>query len=227
MDIKYKRLFRRTVVALLILGLFSAIAVFAIDSYVRNYGAPYILSAEEAPQADAVMVLGSLVYSGGHPSLILKDRLLTAFDVYQLQKAPKILVSGDHGRVEYDEVNAMKSYLMDRGVADADVFMDHAGFSTYESMYRARDVFIAESLIVSTQRYHLYRALYIARKLGLEAWGVAADRQDYGSMIIGCEIREVLARVKAFLYVEILKPQPTYLGDAIPVTGDGRATNDK
>ena len=82
-------------------------------------------------------------------------------------------------------------------------------------------------MIISTQEYHLPRALYIARRLGLEAYGVAADRQDYGSMLTGCKIREVGARVKAFLYVEILKPEPTYLGEAIPVSGDGRLTNDK
>ncbi len=104
------------------------------------------------------------------------------------------------------------------------VFMDHAGFSTYESIYRARDVFKAEKVIIVTQKYHLYRALYIADRLGLEAFGVACDTREYAGQSYR-DIREYAARVKDFL-VCIVKPEPTYLGEAIPVSGDGDATND-
>ena len=134
-------------------------------------------------------------------------------------------MSGDHGRAEYDEVNVMKTYATDCGVPSQDVFMDHAGFSTYESMYRAKEIFGVKKMVIVTQEYHLYRALYTAEKLGIEVKGVACDRYIYEGQIYR-EIREILARDKDFLYC-IFKPTPTYLGEAIPVSGDGNLTNDK
>ena len=105
--------------------------------------------------------------------------------------------------------------------------MDHAGFSTYESLYRARDIFQVKKVIIVTQRYHLLRALFIARELGLEAYGVAADKHDYGSVMATYEVREMAARNKDFWMAKVFKPQPTFLGEAIPVFGDGGATDDK
>ena len=133
-----------------------------------------------------------------------------------------LLMSGDHSRETYDEVNAMKDYAVAAGVPSSDVFMDHAGFSTYESMYRARDVFEARRVIIVSQKYHLYRAVYDARALGLEAWGVAAEDIAYTGQWLR-ELREILARDKDVFYCW-LKPQPTFLGEAIPVSGDGDAT---
>lgn len=145
-------------------------------------------------------------------------------ELYEAGAAPKLLMSGDHGREEYDEVNAMKQFALEKGIASADVFMDHAGFSTYESLYRAKEVFGAEKIIIVTQRYHLYRALYIADRLGLEAVGVAADQRSYAGQTRR-DIREVLARNKDFL-TGIFRPEPTYLGEMIPIFGDGDLTND-
>ncbi len=139
--------------------------------------------------------------------------------------APKLLMSGDHGRKDYDEVNSMKKYAMEQGIPDEDIFMDHAGFSTYESMYRARDVFAAKRILIVTQSYHLSRAVYIARKLGLEAYGVPSDLQSYTRQFI-YDTREILARDKDFIFT-VLKPEPTYLGDIIPISGSGALTNDK
>lgn len=133
-------------------------------------------------------------------------------------------MSGDHGREGYDEVNAMKQYAMVAGVPSSDVFMDHAGFSTYESMYRAKEIFQAQKVVIVSQEYHLYRAIYIAQALGLDAYGVAADGEDYAGQWQR-DAREVLARVKDF-FTSIWKPEPTYLGEAIPVSGDGDVTND-
>ncbi|MBR2471712.1 MAG: YdcF family protein, partial [Clostridia bacterium] len=119
----------------------------------------------------------------------------------------------------------MKRAAVDAGIPSEDVFMDHAGFSTYESMYRARDIFEADKIIIVTQEYHLYRAIYIARELGIEAYGVSSD---YGNIYGGQSIREnreILARFKDFVKV-IFKPEPTYLGETIPVSGDGDNTND-
>ncbi len=125
---------------------------------------------------------------------------------------------------EYDEVNAMKQYAVENGVSSVHVFMDHAGFSTYETVYRAREVFEADKVIIITQEYHLYRALYIADKLGLEAYGVSADLNKYAGQSMR-DFREVLARCKDWAMC-ILKPEPTYLGDSIPVNGNGDVTND-
>ena len=135
------------------------------------------------------------------------------------------MMSGDHGRVNYDEVNAMKAYAVENGVPSEDVFMDHAGFSTYETVYRAKEIFGADKVIIVTQEYHLYRALYIAEALGIEAYGVSADLNRYGGQTMR-DIREVLARCKDFAMC-LFKPEPTYLGEAIPVSGNGDLTNDR
>ena len=133
-------------------------------------------------------------------------------------------MSGDHGRAEYDEVNIMKNYAIERGVKSEDIFMDHAGFSTYESIYRAKTIFKAKRIVIVTQKYHLYRALYIAKQLDLEVYGVGADPRQYVGATYR-EIREILARDKDFIKC-IFKPEPTYLGETIPVSGNGDVTND-
>lgn len=206
---------------LLVLG----IGVLVLNGYVKHTASQYILSAEGAEdlEADCILVLGCGVRPTGEPSLMLRDRLDMGLTLYEAGAAPKLLMSGDHGRQEYDEVNAMKDYAMEAGVPSEDVFMDHAGFSTYESMYRARDVFCAEKVIIVSQQYHLYRAVYDARALGLEAYGVAAEDVAYLGQTLR-DVREILARNKDFFYC-LLRPQPTFLGEAIPVFGDGNATN--
>jgi len=133
-------------------------------------------------------------------------------------------MSGDHGTVEYDEVNAMKQYAIEKGIDSEQIFMDHAGFSTYESIYRAKEIFGAERVVIITQEYHLYRALYIADALGLEAYGVASDQRTYSGQTMR-DVREILARNKDFL-TSLFKPKPTYLGETISLDGSGDVTND-
>lgn len=205
----------------------SIVSVFAINARVTHVGGERILTAEQAADltdVDCILVLGCGVKADGTPSLMLADRLERGVELYELNVAPKLLMSGDHGREGYDEVNAMKQYAMDAGVPSSDVFMDHAGFSTYESMYRAKEIFQAQKVVIVSQEYHLYRAIYIAQALGLDAYGVAADGEDYAGQWQR-DAREVLARVKDF-FTSIWKPEPTYLGEAIPVSGDGDVTND-
>ena len=214
---------------LLALAILGAVAVFSINAHVKSVAAPKILTPEQAAElqdVDCIIVLGCRVYSNGNPSPMLEDRLLQGIDLYQRGAAPKLLMSGDHGQVEYDEVNHMKQYAKDTGIPSEDIFMDHAGFSTYESMYRARDIFAAKKVIIVTQEYHLYRAIYIAEKLGLEAYGVPSDLRPYSGRQIAREAREILARVKDFC-TTIIQPKPTYLGDVIPIWGSGDLTNDK
>jgi vancomycin permeability regulator SanA len=118
----------------------------------------------------------------------------------------------------------MKQYALAEGVSSQDVFMDHAGFSTYESLYRAKEIFGVEKVIIVTQEYHLHRALQIARALGLEAYGVSADYRSYTGQLMR-DIREIMARNKDVLST-IFLPKPTYLGEKIPISGDGDVTND-
>ena len=160
----------------------------------------------------------------GTPSDRLRDRVKVGVDLYHAGAAPKLLMSGDHGREGYDEVSAMLKLAVELGVPEEDVFLDHAGFSTYESIYRAKEIFGAERILIVTQEYHLYRALYIAEAMGLEAWGVSADLRDYVGQI-KYDTREILARNKDFL-TAIFKPEPTYLGEKISLDGNGDVTND-
>ena len=156
---------------------------------------------------------------------MLQDRLEEGIKLYKEGVAPKIIMSGDHSREEYDEVNIMKQYAVDRGVPSEDIFMDHAGFSTYESIYRAKEIFDAKNIVIVTQEYHLYRAIYIANQFDLNAYGVNADPRKYAGQLYR-EAREILARNKDVLNC-IIKPEPTFLGDTIPVRGNGDVTNDK
>lgn len=186
-----------------------------------------IIPSDEAvglQDVDCILVLGCLVRSDGSPSHMLQDRLRRSIELYELGASPKLLMSGDHGREDYDEVAAMKQYAIDAGISSENIFMDHAGFSTYESIFRAKEIFQADKILIVTQEYHLYRALYIANQLGVEAYGVASDYRSYSGQTMR-DIREILARVKD-LGNCIFKPDPTYLGDAIPIFGDGNLTND-
>lgn len=205
----------------------SLASVLMVNKNVESIGTKYIVSATDVPNADAILVLGAYVLPNGLVSTMLNDRLTIGYELYEQGKAPKLLVSGDHGRKDYDEVNSMKNFLKNKGVPSQDVFMDHAGFSTYESVYRARDIFRVHKVIIVTQEYHLMRAIYVARALGLEAYGVASDRHDYGQVMKMYRIREIAARNKDFLWANVIKPKPTFLGDAIPVFGDGKVTDDQ
>lgn len=167
--------------------------------------------------AQCVMVLGCGVREDGSPTPMLRDRLEAALQLYKAGYAPKLLVSGDNGQEEYNEIYTMYHYLLDAGVPKEDIFCDHAGFSTYESMYRADLIFRVKRMIVVTQSYHLYRALYDAKAMGIDVVGVGADQDTYAGQV-NREIREVLARNKDFLYC-ITKPAPTFGGEEIPITG--------
>ncbi len=225
---KNKKIILRIFCWLVCLGILGIIGIFTINAIVKCSVKDQILSPEDAANltdVDCILVLGCGVRADGTPSDMLHDRLRRGVELYDLGAAPKLLMTGDHGRDGYDEVDAMKSFAVTAGVASEHVFMDHAGFSTYESMYRARDIFQAKKIIIVTQGYHLYRALYIAESLGLEAYGVSADYRNYTGQVVR-DVREILARVKDF-GTSLFQPKPTYLGNAIPIWGDGNLTNDE
>ena len=207
-----------------ILVIVIAVIVFVINFYVIFKTKNQILESVNKDDIDCILVLGAGVRNG-KPTDMIADRLLTAIDLYNKNVAPKIIMSGDHSKADYDEVNIMKNFAIDKGVPSTNIFMDHAGFSSYESLYRAKEIFEAKKIVIVTQKYHLYRSLYIANKLGLEAYGVSADLRKYIGQSYR-EFREVLARDKDFVKC-FFKPKSTYLGEVIPVSGDGDVTNDK
>lgn len=207
---------------------FSALTLLLVNGLVKNVGTSHMITVDEVSKldnVDCVIVLGCQVREDGSLSDMLHDRLSRGIEVYNAVEDTKLLMSGDHGRVDYNEVGAMKKFAVDSGVPSEDVFMDHAGFSTYETMYRAKEVFDAKKVIVVTQEYHLSRALYIAEELGLEAYGVESDLRGYMGQSRR-DVREVLARCKDFM-MTIAKPEPTYLGEVISISGNGDLTNDK
>lgn len=215
---------KRVIIAVLCLCLLGGVAVVGINAYMISYVNEYILTEEDLKNEnfDCIMVLGAGLWDG-EPSPMLQERLDFGLKAYETGCTDKLLMSGDHGREEYDEVNKMKDVAIENDVLADNIFMDHAGFSTYESMYRARDIFQVEKMVIVTQKYHLYRAVYDARKLGIDAYGFAAERLEYP---IHNDVREALARVKDFFYC-IIEPEPTYLGEEIPISASGSLTDDK
>ena len=221
--------FKKAISLLLLLALIFAQVPILINTYMYEFSSRYFLTVEEASaeEFDCVLVLGAGVWDDG-PSHLLEERLNKGVEVYNTGCTNRILMTGDHGREEYDEVNVMKNFAIEKGAVAEEVFMDHAGFSTYESMYRAKEVFQVKKVVIVTQKYHLYRAVYNARKLGIDAYGIPADGQYNFSLPVRTynNFRESLARCKDFIWC-IIKPEPTYLGEAIPISSSGVLTDDK
>lgn len=218
-----KKIIKYVVIVLIIMILI----VLAINFYVKLSTKKQIIENNDysnLEDIDCIIILGAGIW-GDKPSPMLEDRLLEGISLYENNVSTKIIMSGDHGREEYDEVNIMKKFAIEKGIPSENIFMDHAGFSSYESIYRAKEIFGANKIVIVTQKYHLYRALYIANQLGIEAYGVGADPRQYVGATYR-ELREILARNKDFVKC-IFKPEPTYLGDTIPVSGNGDITNDE
>lgn len=218
---------KKIIIYITIILIIIILIILGINSYVKSSTKKQIIKNNDysdLQDVDCIIVLGAGIW-GDKPSPMLEDRLLEAISLYENNVSSKIIMSGDHGQEDYDEVNIMKNFAIEKGVPSEDIFMDHAGFSSYESIYRAKEIFEAKKVVIVTQEYHLYRALYIANQLGLEAYGVASDPRAYAGQTMR-ELREIIARDKDFIKC-IFKPKPTYLGDTIPVSGDGNVTNDK
>ncbi len=228
---KIKKYILPVFICFLTLGILLTSGAFLMSGAMASSQKDRIHSESEARKiygVDCIIVLGAKVKSDGTPSDMLKDRLDVAIALYKAGVSDRLLMSGDHGSVGYNEVGNMKKYAVEAGVPEEAIFMDHAGFSTFETMYRARDVFLTESyykkVIVVTQEYHLSRALYIADTLGLDAYGVPADLHTYRGQWKR-DLREVLARCKDFFYC-FYGAEPKYLGEPISIFGDGNTTND-
>lgn len=211
---------------LLIVALIIAVLTLGWSVYLKRHYQYDIISKDAAAKGewDAILVLGCGVYADGSPTPMLQERIDAGLLSYFKGAAPKLLLSGDHGQKHYDEVNAMKNVVLAAGVPEENVFLDHAGFNTYDSLKRAKDIFGVKKICIVTQEYHLYRALYLADSLGLEYCGVAADKEVHLGQSLR-EIREILARVKA-IYSSIFQPPAEIMGTPIDIKGDGRVSFD-
>ena len=219
-----KRKYKAVIFVVLGIVLLIGIAVVSLSVYMVKTTEKSIFTADtfkNDEKADCILILGAGV-KDSKPKPMLRDRLLTGIELYKSGAAEKIIMSGDHGRADYDEVNVMRAFALEQGARAEDIFLDHAGFSTYDSVYRAKHIFGADYIIIVSQKYHLYRALYIAESLGIKAAGVSADLNPYGGQLKR-DIREIIARDKDFFKC-IIKPEAQIMGDKIPLDGDGSIT---
>ena len=217
-----KKIMKFIVVLLLVIAISSTL----INLYVIMTTKNKILNIDDKKlkDADCILILGAGIRRN-KPSPMLEDRLLTGIELYENEISNKILVSGDHIESDYDEVGVMKNYLLEHGIPSEKIFVDHAGISSYDSVYRAKEIYKADKIVIVTQKYHLYRAIYIGNHLDLEVYGIAADKNIYQSQEKR-DAREFLARIKDFFKC-IIKPQSTYLGEVHSIKGNGINTHNK
>ncbi len=188
---------------------------FLLNYYIINSSKNYIFDIDKLDNKRKIwLVLWAWIKYNKEPTDILKDRLYTSFLAYKLKKIKKIIVSWDNSKVYHNEPEVMKKYLMKLWVKKEDIYLDYAWFDTYDSIYRAKEIFWVKKLVIFTQKYHLYRALYLARKLWIDWIWVISDRHSY-LKIDYFRIREIFSRIKAFFEVEIFRPKPKFLGKKI------------
>ena len=201
--------------------------IFSINTYMildSNNKMVDIDSIDTLEDIDAIIVLGCGLKTIETPSDMLAERLDKGIELYHKGVSNRLLMSGDHSGDYHDEVRVMKKYAIENHVPSENIYLDHAGYSTYESMYRAKDIFKAKNIVIVTQEYHLYRAVYIANTLGLNAYGVSSNLNPFSGDLT-LDLREMLARTKDFIYT-IVKPEPTILGEVMPVRSiNGDLTN--
>lgn len=222
---KHKKVLLISFIIYLCLVAIITAVLWGTSEYMKKATSDRIISVEAAADLtdiDCILIPGCFVRADGSPGSFLEDRLKKGIELYDLSVSPKLLMSGDHEYDDYNEPGAMKAYAVNEGVASEDIFLDHAGLSTYESIYRAKEIFGADKIVIVSQEMYLYRSLYIAEKLGVEAYGVATEYHEYSGKLAR-DAREVLARVKDVLYT-LIKPEAEYMGETIDLSGDGNIT---
>ncbi len=204
-----RRLLAATAVAGLLLG---TLAAAGPTLYVRRTTQDHRYSVADVPAAPVGIVFGAGI-RGDAPSNFLQQRLDLAVELYRAGRVRGLLMSGDHGRTQHDEVAVMTKYAVAQGVPADVIGQDHAGFDTYDSCYRAKAIFGVRRALVVTQNFHLPRAVYLCRRLGIEAFGVGADSgREYPGLTRKFAAREVLSTTKAVWQAVITRPEPHFLG---------------
>lgn len=213
-----KRYLKKIGIALTVLLLLIVVGTLLLSKYIEAQSKERIFTDSDAiPPSYTAIVLGASVRSDGNLSLVLRDRVESALNLYNEGIVERFLLSGDNGTLSYNEPRAMKKFLIERGVPEAHIYLDYAGFDTYDSLYRAKAIFEVDEAIIVTQKFHLPRAVFIADRLGLEYYGYVADQHAYAHESSN-KNREMLANVKAYFEV-LFHKEPTYLGEKIPITG--------
>jgi SanA protein len=210
-------------IAIVLFVLAAALSVAIINVFMTLKVKGDTATVANAPNAQAAIILGALVNADGTLSPMLADRVARGAELYKAGKVDSVIVSGDHGTWGYDEPTTMRKALQAQGVPASKIFTDHAGFDTWATMKRAREVFKVETALVVTQGFHMTRSLYLADAAGLKATGVTSDIQPYGRQQRISEFRELPARVKAFRSATF--DSKVLLGPAIPVeSSDSRVS---
>jgi SanA protein len=223
---KYWKIIKRT--ALLIIAIYIMLTIIS-NIVVLSSSRKYVYSKiDYLPHKYTGLVLGAKA-KNDLLSQVLRDRVNAGIELKNKNIVNVLLLSGDHGKKKYDEVNNMRKYILinTSEIKKETIFLDHAGFDTYDSLIRARDVFECDSVIIITQKFHISRAVYIARSLGLDAVGYALTENEYRNTTrFYWQFREIFARTKAFTNV-VFHCKPRYLGEKIPITGNGLDTWDQ
>ncbi len=207
-----RKLFIRS--ALLVL----AVIIFAYLLFYVSTASRITSTLTELPHTQVAIILGAKTMPDGTLSLISKDRVDKGITLYKEGYVKKILVTGDNSSLAYNEVNPVREYMLSKGIPSGVIFLDHAGFDTYSSMYRAREIFLVDSAIIVTQSFHMPRSVFLARQFGIDAYGTPSDEHGY---LFRNNIREVLANVKALIDVATFR-KPKFLGEEIPISGDSK-----
>lgn len=225
---KFINVFKKIIIVFSLFIIIILTTIFTINLYIKLTVSKNIISVEEAQNInnyDCILVLGCGIINNSTPSDMLHDRLKKSIELYNHNVCKKIIMSGDHLEDNYNEVAVMKDFVTRRGVLSSDIFLDHLGLSTFESIERAKEIFNAKKILIVTQKYHLYRALYIAKQLNIEAYGIKCNYRKYLKPIYR-EFREILARNKDFFKLLIYSDKK-YFGNKIDLDKNGNITNYK
>lgn len=211
---------KRKIIYIWLLLLWIIFIIIAVNFYVLNFSKTnYFYDVDWLDNKYVWLVFWASVKSNWEPSDILKDRLKVAYDAYKKWKIQRIIVSWDNSAHHYNEPISMKKYLLKLWVEETVIYLDYAWFDTYDSLYRAKEIFWVDEIVLFTQDFHLKRAMYIASKLWIKSYWVETNLQKYIADDYN-KRREIFARIKAFLEVEILKVEPTYLWETIKILND-------
>ena len=202
-------------------GVMTAVLLVGLQHWIRHRTRDRIYSSvEDLPPYPVALVLGAGLWADGSLTPVLADRVATAADLYTAGIVRKLLFSGDNRFVDYNEPQAMREYAVRLGVPEEDIVLDYAGRRTYDSCYRARDIFGVDRAVVVTQRFHAPRALYLCQALELDAVAIVADRRDYTTRRFAWETREYLALALAWWDLNVRRPVPI-LGEPLPIFDQG------
>jgi len=215
---------RKFLLSVIVLCLIALVVVLVTNSNITAETEKLIFTEfKDVPKAKVVIIFGAGI-NGDQPSRYLKDRLDAGILLYKNNKVDKILLSGDNGRDEYDELTVMKLYCQKNGVDTTKIYIDYAGFDSYSTMYRAKHIFRVDTAILVSQKYHLNRCIYLGDKLGIKSFGYSADRSIYPGYKYYA-FREKLSVTKAVLDV-IRNRKPKYLGEPVDINGASNYTKE-